>query len=222
MGLIYCAAKIPALAKFEPEYLKYSFTYVGSLSNGFLNAIKVLVPLELGIGLVSLLHRALPAEKPITYKGGFIAALLMLLPKFTYEPCVVTGPSMLPNIGSVHVGYVERWPVVFGNYKARRFDLVKIDLNREKRKGKFLKRVVGMPREFIKDAQEGIYVDGKLLELPFEFICEENSGYQTQALKSGEYWVFADNRPDGADSRHWGPVRHGEIQGKFKPLFRIL
>ena len=89
---------------------------------------------------------------------------------------------------------------------------------------RFVLRVIGAPGDTIEVSEErGLTVNGNA-------VIENNIFYPTQPyegqveypvkLGEGEYFVLADQRNGGMDSRYFGPVSAGEIQGIVITILR--
>ena len=74
-----------------------------------------------------------------------------------------------------------------------------------------IKRVIGLPGETVKYANNVLYIDGKEVETPIEF--ELTDDFTMEAGKD-EYIVLGDNRNISKDSRIIGPVSKKNIKGK--------
>ena len=76
----------------------------------------------------------------------------------------------------------------------------------------FLKRLIGLPGEFV--AVEGgvVRIDGVALAEPYLL---EPPGYTgAWTLGEDEYLVLGDNRNDSSDSHIWGPVHRSAIEAR--------
>lgn len=83
----------------------------------------------------------------------------------------------------------------------------------------FIKRVIGVPGDTIRVADNQIYVNGTPLDEPYipaDF--QTMPGAFTQGrditLSEDEYFAVGDNRPHSSDSRAWGPISKDDIVGK--------
>ena len=93
----------------------------------------------------------------------------------------------------------------------------------------FLKRVVALPGETVAIRNKRVYVDGRLLNEPYAFHADDRvwpddpsipeDGRRRDQLAArtvapGTYFVMGDNRDDSNDSRYWGAVPAGHIEGR--------
>jgi signal peptidase I len=90
-----------------------------------------------------------------------------------------------------------------------------------------VKRVVGLPGETISSVNGKIYINGKLLSVPWlppgpqDFTGPLASDAHPQfnmpgpvKIPTGEYYVMGDNRTDSEDSRFFGPIPKSLIVGR--------
>lgn len=82
----------------------------------------------------------------------------------------------------------------------------------------FIKRLIGLPGERVETRGGRVWIDGKALEEPY---VGPESRLQPQAdrrwtLGEGDYVVLGDARDDSLDSRSFGLVHPGDIQGVVK------
>lgn len=89
----------------------------------------------------------------------------------------------------------------------------------------YVKRVVGLPGEWISVKRGRVYINGKQLSepyLPGNDDCRNDTSLSTDCnfptpiqIPAGHYFMMGDNRDDGAsfDSRFWGPVAEASVIG---------
>ena len=157
--------------------------------------------------------------------GPFIIAIIFILVIriFIASPFRVDGTSMFPTLqdGDYMILYKLKKRVK----GIERFDVVVVDYT----EGQIIKRVIGLPNEFIKyevkdvdGVRKGIlYVDNKVVEE--EFIsddakiatCSRTADVCTNGIQLGEneYFVMGDNRAVSLDSRALGAFNIKKIRG---------
>jgi signal peptidase I len=74
-----------------------------------------------------------------------------------------------------------------------------------------IKRVVGLPGEFIEVRNNGVYVNGVLSSPHFD---TPDNWYEVQ-LNDDEYFLVGDNRAHSSDSILFGPVSSGDLRGRL-------
>jgi len=148
-----------------------------------------------------------------------VIALLVVLPlrAFVFEPFLVRGSSMVPSYHNGDYLIVDKLSYRFN--EPDRGDVIVLEFPQD-RSQKFLKRVIGLPRERV-EVQDGkvvIYggeneavVLDESLYLPLDL---ETPGSVTIDLDEDEYFVLGDNRPASSDSRKWGVLPASLIVGK--------
>ena len=81
--------------------------------------------------------------------------------------------------------------------------------------GTFVKRVIGLPGERIKERDGWFYIDGRKLD-DSGYVRpgrrDDRSGYWI--VPKASYFVVGDNRTQSCDSRRWGSVAKEDVQGK--------
>jgi signal peptidase I len=138
---------------------------------------------------------------------------------FFYSVLIVRGESMEPNYNDGDVLLVNKITYQISN--PARGDVVAMFFPGEASK-RFIKRVVGLPGEKIKIANNQLFVNGRKMAesyLPKGTVTLPNL---ERSLTVDEYFVVGDNRGASSDSRAWGPVPESYIIGKAsQKLYRL-
>jgi len=144
-----------------------------------------------------------------------IVLVVILIRTFIITPGVVNGESMENTLFDGNYVLVNKIGLLFG---LDRFDVVVVKLKGSKdmwgnrsNDDTIIKRVIGLPGETVKYANNVLYIDGKEVETPIEF--ELTDDFTMEAGKD-EYIVLGDNRNISKDSRIIGPVSKKNIKGK--------
>lgn len=145
-------------------------------------------------------------------KSIFIAVVLAILIKtFIAEPTKIEGNSMIQTLHDDDRVIINKIVMKFKPLKRKDIVVMKYDNNSD-----YIKRIVGLPGEYIQLIDGKVYINGKVYEE--EYI----SGDYTQAINGfewklgkNEYFLMGDNRnPNGStDSRVFGPVNLDRIKG---------
>ena len=146
----------------------------------------------------------------IRFAIHFAAALVLalLLRRFVCAFAFVKGKSMMDTLNDKEIMFVLRYGL-FG--EPQRFDVVLCRY--PKRKGLFVKRIIGMPGETISMEEDVVYINGEAIEEDFaRRSCMRVITERT--LGQDEYFVMGDNRPSSTDSRRVGPIKRKQILAK--------
>lgn len=145
-------------------------------------------------------------------KAIFIAIILALLIKtFIMEPTKIEGSSMIQTLHDNDRVIINKIIMKFKPLERKDVVVMKYD-----DKSDYIKRVIGLPGEYIQLLDGKVYINGELYEEDYI------SGDYTQAINGfewklgdNEYFLMGDNRnPNGStDSRVFGPVNLDRIKG---------
>ena len=131
----------------------------------------------------------------------------LLVNKFVFGPTVFDAEhTILPN------GAVERGDIVVFKFPQ--------DPERD-----FIKRVIGLPEEWIEVRDKTIYLDGAPLNEPYlpvhmtslvpgAISIDGRDNHGPVYIPKGHYFVMGDNRDNSEDSRYWGTLALDHIKGK--------
>lgn len=141
--------------------------------------------------------------------GLLLVAGLSLLSRGNFVS--MQGVSMVPNYPD---GTVMRIKTVEAD-ELKRGDLVYFEFPLMPSR-LFIKRVIGLPTETIEIEEGQISIDDEAYKESYRTIPASYSG--TWILKSDEYFLLGDNRPNSSDSQNWGPVSGEHILGLAIPV----
>jgi signal peptidase I len=89
--------------------------------------------------------------------------------------------------------------------------------------GTFVKRLIGLPGETVREDNRGnLFIDGKLLEEKYldpERKRADAGNAGTWRVPQGEYFMMGDNRAQSCDSRRWGAVPRDNIIGEVFAIY---
>lgn len=149
------------------------------------------------------------------------------VPSPSMEKNVLTGDRLLVN-KFLLAPVARSLAAVLPSRGVRRGDIVVFRFPEDPRRD-FLKRVVGLPGEFVAIRDKRVFVDGRLLDEPYAFHSDDRvwpddpsipddrrrrDQLAPSTVPPGAYFVMGDNRDDSNDSRYWGAVPAGHIEGR--------
>lgn len=147
-------------------------------------------------------------KKIIEY--GSIIVIVILVRIFIVTPVQVEGLSMYKTLDDNDIMILNIIKYKFEDIK--RFDIVVINYNDER----LIKRVIGLPGEYIEYKDNKLYVDGNyikesyLYSKTYDFNLEE---YGYSEIPKDKYFVMGDNRMNSTDSRFIGFIDKKDIKG---------
>ena len=128
----------------------------------------------------------------------------------------VIGVSMEPALYNGQEVFINRF--IYKLLSPRRGDIIAFLPNGNKNSHHYLKRVVGLPGEWVQVIDGYVYIDGELLDEGdvYDKILDPGIAENEITLGIDEYFVLGDNRNNSEDSRsgNIGPVKKDTIAGK--------
>lgn len=131
---------------------------------------------------------------------------------FFYQPVQVEGTSMMPEIYNHERIFINKF--VYRIEPIHRFDIIVFHYPLDPSKS-YIKRVVGLPGEWLSIRNGQVYIDGRKLReafVPPSYLDHDN--YPRTYIPANHYFVLGDHRDDSNDSREWGTVARKFIYGK--------
>ncbi len=131
---------------------------------------------------------------------------------FLYQPVQVEGTSMMPRLSNHERIFINKF--VYRLEPIRRGDIVVFWYPLDTSKS-YIKRVVGLPGEWVSIEGGRVYVNGKPLTesyIPREYL--DHQSYSPVYVEPDHYYVLGDHRESSNDSRVWGTVDGKYIYGK--------
>jgi signal peptidase I len=143
-----------------------------------------------------------------------ILSLLMafIVIVFFYQPVQVEGTSMMPELYNHERIFINKF--VYRFEPIHRFDIVVFHYPLDPSKS-YIKRVVGLPGEWVSIHAGRVYINGEPLResfIPRSYL--DHDDYPSTFVPPHHYFVLGDHRDESNDSREWGTVDRKYIYGK--------
>jgi signal peptidase I len=138
--------------------------------------------------------------------------LVFTVSLFFFQPVQVEGTSMLPLLEDHERIVVNK--IVYHVESIRRGDVIvfQYPLNPAE---SFIKRVIGLPGDWVSIKDGHVFVNGKRLSEPYVLPAYvDGESYSAVHVALGHYYVLGDHRDFSNDSREWGTVARKYIYGK--------
>jgi len=146
-----------------------------------------------------------------------VAVLAAVLWLFVFQVSVVSGSSMYPSLEPDDKLVIDKFAYQWRTI--RRFDVVVFECPSQAGVD-YVKRVVGLPGETLVLEGGRLYVDGRLVDQPFDYM---DDGYTCGPVEvpEGSFFVLGDNRPHSRDSRVFRPQAVPKESIKGVARFRV-
>ena len=147
----------------------------------------------------------------------FVLLAAFLIRFFLIQPFVVEGQSMEPNFHNQEYLIVEKVSYKIGEPHRGDVVIFKAPSNPDY---DYIKRVIALPGETIKIANNTIYINGHAIDetylAPDELTTVSYDPKMTleRTLGENEFFVLGDNRDHSSDSREFGVLTKDKIIGK--------
>jgi signal peptidase I len=138
-------------------------------------------------------------------------AVVVLVRAFIFQPFLVSGASMEPNIAERNYLIIDE--VTYRFQDPMRGDVVVFRYPGDP-KTFYIKRIIGLPGDEVTVRNGRVAVNGALLDESAYLGNARTFGDTAVSLKRDEYFVLGDNRENSYDSRSWGPLGRRQIIGK--------
>lgn len=132
----------------------------------------------------------------------------------------IIGPSMNPNLKEDDIVLLDK--IVYKMTSLSRFDVIVLKQDEKH----MVKRVIGLPGDYIEYKDNILYVNGSSVEEDFlkdiitdNFKLDELEGNYL-VIPDDMYLVLGDNRENSLDSRLYGLINENQIVGRV--IFRLL
>lgn len=150
------------------------------------------------------------------YAEAIIIAVVaaFLIRGFVVQAFKIPSGSMIPTLQIGDNILVAKFLYWFEEPK--RGDVVVFKYPRDESKD-FIKRVIGLPGEWLEMKGTTVYINGKPLDEPY---ARYNGNIGTREdfgpvlVRPGHIFVMGDNRDNSKDSRYWGLLDEHKIKGK--------
>ena len=140
---------------------------------------------------------------------AILAALLFVIINAVSARIRVDGSSMEPTFHDGEYVLINRLAYTWGQIS--RGDVVIFYLA-DRPKRDYIKRVIGLPGDYIEVSGRQVRVNGELLNEPYIAAAPTYTGVWT--VPEGAIFVFGDNRNNSTDSHNWGAIPTEDIVGR--------
>jgi signal peptidase I len=144
-----------------------------------------------------------------------VAGLLFLAQAFVIQAFTVSSASMLPTLLPGDSVLVNR--LVYHLHPPRRGDIIVFHFPQADGR-EFVKRVIGVPGDVVREGGGRLYVNGALLAqaqtIDSNAQLEPEGSQLPRLVPAGRLYALGDNSEASLDSRFWGTVDERDVIGK--------
>ena len=144
------------------------------------------------------------------YPYIIVVIIVIIIRSFFVTPAIVDGNSMNPTLYNNNIILLNKLDYKLNEIK--RFDVVVVKVKNEK----LIKRVIGLPGEYVEYKDNNLYVDGFLIDEKFKHVTTSDFKLETLGylkIPGDKYFVVGDNRNNSVDSRVIGLIDKSDILG---------
>jgi signal peptidase I len=138
-----------------------------------------------------------------------VAAVIFLAVNLVTARIRVEGSSMEPTLHDAELVVVNRLAYRWGEPQRGDIVVFRFPLEPDRR---FIKRIIGLPGEYVVIRDGQVMVDGVPLSEPYIAAAPRYSG--EWEIQPGQVFVLGDNRNNSSDSQTWGPLPLAQVIGK--------
>ena len=151
--------------------------------------------------------------------------LALLIKAFLFQAYYIPSPSMNPTLFEGDRILVNK--LSYKLHSVNRGDLIVFDTPEASGEDDLIKRVIGLPGEFVNVEEERIEIDGGLLLEPYLPLSSKIKSFATPVncvnrpnenygcrIPDDHVFVMGDNRSNSRDSRFFGPVPIEDVKGR--------
>jgi len=147
-----------------------------------------------------------------------VVFIALLIRHFIFQPYVVEGVSMEPNLHHGEYLIISKFPYHLTKPKRGDIVVIKYPINPS---FNYIKRIIALENETIQIVNGKVLINGEELIEPYlsgdQLTTIEGSTQTSYYLTLGndQYFVMGDNRAQSSDSRNWGPISKSLIIGRL-------
>ena len=151
--------------------------------------------------------------------------LALLIKAFLFQAYYIPSPSINPTLFEGDRILVNK--LSYKLHSVNRGDLIVFDTPEASGEDDLIKRVIGLPGEFVNVEEERIEIDGGLLLEPYLPLSSNIKSFATPVncvnrpdenygcrIPDDHVFVMGDNRSNSRDSRFFGPVPIEDVKGR--------